>query len=195
MRCLPQRTTHARWIGTVLERTRTETIWLLDTDVVLWNKVEDLRFDAAIAGRRMPRFYCPYSRCWTETRLHTCLMFVDVARVRRELEERRRTFPDDFGSNRLVDPIQSYFAVSPSGERVYFDTCAQLSYQVSTQDFNEAHNRMFDHMNCGTYADVVEEAFPGLLETHRQIYANPILLRGTWIRQREFFRKLRLLRG
>jgi hypothetical protein len=183
---------HQAWVGQVISRHgigegRNNPMWLVDTDVAFWSQVEHWKFDTAIAGRQMPEFYDAYTRCVTAPRIHTCLLRVNPGMVSDELAKRRRSFNDDFGHNRLVDPYASFFCVMPDGRRVYYDTAAMLSYQVSATPFSDEQNEAFDHMNCGTYADVVEPVYRGILSSHQAVYSNRELLRGSWAKQRGLF--------
>lgn len=184
------RTTHVKWIEALFQA-ETVPFYLLDTDVAFWSKVEHWQFDTAIAGRRMPQFFDLYTRCVTMTRLHTCLMYVNPAKVKAEVARCKESFVSDFGDNSLINLFKSFFCITPDGQRTYYDTAAMLSYHVSATDFNDEHNAAFDHLNCGSYADVVDPVYRGLLDSHRKVYCDPHLLRGAWTRQKNFFESLR----
>lgn len=186
-----KRTGHYQWIEALMEDQRDQSpFYLLDTDVVFWNKVEDWEFTTAIAGRAMPEFFDRHTKCMTAPRIHTCLMYVNPQMLHDELDKLWASFPEDFGGNDLVNPYKSFFCIDPRGRRIYYDTAAMLSYMVSKTEFTDNQNRRFDHMNCGTYADVVEPVYPGIIETHRKIYKDPSLLSGAWDRQKRFFQTI-----
>ena len=190
---LPTRLNHWEWIkGLVMNPANVEPIWLCDTDMAFWAPVEEWEwYDCAIAGRRMPKFYDAYSKCLTLPRLHTCLMWIDPAQVRMELEEQAKSFDLPVFGNEMADPFKSFFCFDPDGRRLFFDTCSILAYAVRRHEFTAEENACFDHLHCGTYVDVMETAYPGIGKGHRTFLEHPSLLRGKWPEQESFFKSLK----
>lgn len=180
-------TPHAAWIEGLLNN-QTEPFWIVDTDVIFWKSIEDLKFDTAMAGRHIPRFWDLYTKCITEPRIHTSLMYVNPSLVKRDLETFKSTFPSDTDFNPLVNMVRPFFHRAPIGNGIFYDCCAMLSYHVSTTRFNEEQLGHFDHLNCGTYADIVEpHGHAGIVERQKAICENPELARGLWKEQEKYY--------
>lgn len=165
-----------------------EPFWFCDTDIFFWDNMERLAFSTALAGRRIPKFQDPYTRCETQTRLHTSLMYVNPEMARKEVSGYLDGFPAETPYNPLVSMVRPFFHRTPEGRDVFYDCCAMLSYHVSTMDFNEDILNCYDHLNCGTFSDILEKrGFDGMVERQRGMCKNPELARGLWRKQEEWY--------
>jgi hypothetical protein len=75
-------------------RTEQKPFFYCDTDVFFWDSIENHlpEFEeASLAGRYIPKFFDRFTRCVTMPRLHSCLLYVNPLRVRREIEEHHRS--------------------------------------------------------------------------------------------------------
>jgi hypothetical protein len=182
---------HANWVEWVLQIN--EPCFILDTDVVFWSNFERWNFeDVAMAGRKMPRFFDPYSKSWSQPRLHTSLCYLNPERIKADLEQHK--FPaDDPFKTPLADLVKAFWFVNESGQRVFYDTAALLSYHVSTRAFNEEQLDCFDHLHGGTYVDLIAPHYSQdnrLVDRYKAVWDNPALARGLWRKHDQLFAKL-----
>lgn len=190
--------THHEWIkrlvNTSLATDGGETpFFICDTDVIFWKSMEKFKFgDAAIAGRKMPRFKCEFTRCITQPRLHTSLLYINAKRIQQELATYTQAVPPTIISP-LVDMFAPFYFQKSKGDRfepgesIFYDTCGMLFNHVSHTAFEDKHLNCYDHLHCATYTDLAEQrGHPGITERHKEIYANPTKAKGIWRQQEKY---------
>jgi hypothetical protein len=176
--------------SSILASDQDEPFWLCDTDIVFWDSMEQFEFETAMAGRHIPKFFDTYTKCITMPRLHTSLLYIDPAKVRREMDMLLENFPRETPHNPMVNPVFPFFMPSPEGKDEYFfyDLCAPMSYMLSQTRFTEKHLDCFDHANCGTFADLLEpHGHEGMVARQKAMFANPETMRGLWKEQDKYF--------
>lgn len=191
------RVVHHDWIEQLLIDAR-EPFWICDTDVLFWQQVDGWRFNGPMAGRYVPQWNDPYSRCIQRGRLHTSLMWLHPARIKGAVAEYNEGFPQTpFGHERMmVRPFQ-YAQRTRDGRRQDFfcDTMGGLYHAIGGDWFSEEQLDAYDHLNCGTWVDEMAPAVADLVgdlkAQHDAIYARPDLARGAWRRQQAFYERLK----
>lgn len=181
-------TIHHEWIESLLA-TENEPFYICDTDVVFWKSFEGFTWPTALAGRFVPQFYDEFTNCITRARLHGSLLYIDPAMVKAGVSTWLSQFPKtDFNPPaNLIHPL-----VIPSGSESYFhDTCCLLYQAIGGSEFNEAHLDCYDHLNCGTISDLVAPHVTDLRmrEAHFAVFENPLLAKGVWTSQDEYYRR------
>ncbi len=179
---------HGGWMRQVVDEA-TGPVVFLDTDVVFWAAVEGWQFETGLAGRYIRRFRCPFTRCVTEPRLHTSLLFVDPERLRAELAAHQLSFHE----SRFNPRADLWRAVTvPERTRAgvvnHFHDTACLAYQaVGGTSFTEDQLGAYDHLHAGTWADELDPAVPGLLAGHAAVWQDRNAARGLWRQQNDWF--------
>lgn len=152
---------------------------LLDSDVIFWSECESFQPSENVAGRWIPGHFCSYTRSWTVQRVHPSFLWIkSVEKLRSDI---LTTNPNNSRFTHY-DPIAPV-TVRSLGEGFYFyDTLANLP--VPIQHFDADMLDRYDHLFCGSFVNLVS---PELLATHKAIYANPLLAKGIWRKQDEYF--------
>ena len=179
-------TIHHEWVAGLLESQR-EPFIILDTDVVFWQSVEGFDYsDCALSGRLAPEFYDLFTRCVTRPRLHGSFLYLDPARIREQVSRFKAGFPDT-PFNPMANLI--YPLMVPGRPHSFFhDTCCLLYQAIGGQAFTPEQLDCYDHLNCGTIADLVEpHGHVGMVERQKAIYADPSRVRGIWRQQNEYY--------
>jgi hypothetical protein len=167
--------------------TETEPFVLCDTDMVFWDSIEGWKFEAPLAGRYIPEFFCPVTNCVTLPRLHTCLLFVDPVKTRAAIADYMEGYPKT-PFNPHVDMISPMVFPLRDGDRIrgVFLDCGAVLYQaIGGTDFTPEQNAAFEHLNCGTWSDLVGDKIKLLRSVHFGIFENPRLARGLWEKQQK----------
>lgn len=155
---------------------------IVDPDVVFWACVEDLKFDALIAGRKIPDLVRYGVR--SLARLHPSMIFVpDAEKLQEEISRR---------SIRGLNTIGQYSA-HIAGKKLFWDTLAPI-YQMMPDlchEFDENELDRYDHLFYGSHLPVIEPglADDGLTLSHHVSAAKGDLdsLRGIWRAQEKWF--------
>lgn len=188
------KTVHHDWIEKLIQG-ETEPFFICDTDVIFWKRfpVEDFK-GHHLAGRFIPRHHCEFMRCATLERLHTSLMYIDPVEIRKRIEKYHSEFPETpFGNTRpnLIEgrifPFPGKFDHSVN---YFHDTCSQLYHAVGGTAFTEAHLDCYDHLNCGTYSDLISNDAKSIRMMRRnndRLMKNPELARGLWREQDNYY--------
>lgn len=187
--------THHEWIDSLI-KSQSEPFWIVDTDVVFLDNVEefDAEFSGApISGRAIPRFECPYIGMGTHSRPHTSLMRIDPLIVRSRVEEfQSRLTKTPFGScdlpiGKLVAPDISFGPIKES----FHDCCSKLARVTGFNAFGENLLDRYAHLNCGTYSDLVDPTGEFTKRNQQRMDGAPHLLRGLWREQEKWYQDRR----
>ena len=187
-------TVHDAWIENLILRSF-EPFWICDTDVVFWEKVEHwfgaqpstLNPQPLYAGRHEPEFHEPYTDTVHVERLHTCLMYLDPARIRAAMHAWMRRIPEPWCHTAQFPLLRMHFIPRTQRLVLCYDTLAGLYQAAPGQSFTEEQNLCFDHLAAATYADKVQLPGVDLPAVHREIYARPELARGLQRGQENYY--------
>ncbi len=181
-------TSHDAWIETMVNRWN-EPLWICDTDMVFFHQVEAGPGQEAFgAGLFMGRHEPEFDEEWTGTRhmerLHTCLMWFNPVALRMAIRSWMARIPDPWRMSAQFPlfrqnfiPVRWWFNGQP--ETWFYDTCAGLYHALGGTPFSEEQNAAFEHLHCGTYADVMNaESLRDLPAVHAAVYQNPQSARG-----------------
>lgn len=187
------RTIHHEWILRLLD-TETEPFYICDTDVVFWESVEGWNHgDAPIAGRYTPQFFDHFTKCVTRPRLHTCLMYFNPGIIRQLAEKYLTQFSDTQFQPRpnLIYPMFHPVRQGSDIRNYFYDTTSMLFHAIGGRLFDERQNLAFDHLQYGTFSDLVAGKYPNgnIVEFHAAVLDNPKLLKGQWKRDLEYYRQ------
>lgn len=188
--CCETATIHHDWINERLVIGQ-EPFWLVDTDVIFYQSVENWRFgESPLAGFRVPEFSDSFSGCITRSRLHTSLLYVNPVEVRRRLVqawEGAEETPFTPRAN-LIDPL----VVMHKQQRYFYDTCSLLYHAVGGTAFTDEQKDAYCHMHFGSISDVVLPRLPELerkvmLMRRDAILRHPVLGKGAWREQDAYY--------
>lgn len=176
---------HDEWIDKLIKEEKSP-FWIVDTDVVFFDNMEKYQFCKSIAGIYIPKFCDPYTKYLTFNKLHTCVMYIDPVKVKGELNINRGIF---FAPTINEPPISARRKLIRVNEWTYHhDTMSEVCHTVGGSKFTDEMKDCFGHINCGTYADLVDKKIPGYLTRCHHLADNPELLRGSWKNDVEFYR-------
>ena len=188
-----QPVTHDGWIEEIV-RTGLEPGWVCDTDVVFF---EPMRAPEApwttLAGRLQPAFEDEYTRSMHVARLEPAVMWLNPPEIRAAMRQWMGQIPAPCGGAEHLF-IRQHFVPRRRQWPLFYDTCAGLWQAGIGVAFDDEQNRAFEHLHCGTYADLVSPTLqqmgkgPSLEQVHQAIYALPARARGLWQAQQQFYR-------
>lgn len=182
-----------------------QPFFFCDSDIIFWESIEARVREfgrACMAGRFIPQFYDRFTNAITLARVHSCLVYVDPYRARREIAQYYETLPpESIWTKRpdLVRPLlisrreknrDGYFV-----RKTYFYDVWAMAYHAlpGVTQFSEELDACFDHLNCGTVAAAIGPAYGvDLVERHRRAMQNPETMRGAWRRQRAHYESARV---
>jgi len=177
-------TIHHEWIRYLLNH-EPELFVICDTDIVFHASVEqsfEWECPLPLFGRFIPKFLCPLSGAVTNERLHTSLMLIDprkfndlAERVRYELNPQHPFAPPID----LVAPL--HYALNT--ELYFHDTLSQAYHIIGGLRFGENLLDRYDHINAGTYLDILNEKIPGSRARQENYLKHPEQARGLWKEQ------------
>jgi len=203
------RLSHDAWIEALVNN-QSYPFWICDTDVVFFDKVESWFeppgggiaapdvFGRPVAGRAPAMSYAGrfepwFVEQWTKAervaRLHTALMYIDPIRVRMAIREWMGKFPMLFHTAQM-NLIRQHFVPVLDGHPLFYDTMAGLFQAGYGTPFSITQNCAFEHLHCGTYADVISRAAPSLADlqkVHKEIYQDPARARGLQEKQARYY--------
>lgn len=186
---LEKEVVHGAWIKDKVEN-NIDPFWICDTDVVFFGSMEKLKLEAfSIAGEYVPRFRCPVTRCCTEERLHTGLMYINPFYLCNEILD----FQEKYNSIKFTPCADLFLAsVEPyMGEPVFFDTCSKLYHATfGTYEFKKRDLKKFIHLQCGTWIDIVSDVFPGMKDVHKLALSSPEMVKGLRDVYQKFYRSM-----
>ena len=183
-------------------RSEPEPFFFCDTDVIFWESIEARlpEFEkAAFAGRYIPKFFDRFTRCTTMPRLHNCLLYVNPARARREIDDYYKSLgPESFYTPRpdLLRPTFVAIKEEQGGHPVrtsyFYDTLGMAYHALPGMlHFSDAANACFDHLGCGSVAHFVGPEYGlDLVARHHAAMREPQKLKGLWLKQREAYENM-----
>jgi len=181
-------TVHDVWLENLIARS-TAPFWILDTDVVFHSNAEDFALgDCVFAGRLEPEFDDEFTRCRHVERLHTCVMYLDPARVRAASVAVMDKFPDPFRVTCEHPLLRMTRVPVRRGQSLCYDTTAGLWQAGYGTPFTPKQNDAFSHIHCGTYIDLIKvDSLADLKAAHAMVYADPQRSRGMLAVQTKFY--------
>lgn len=179
-------TIHHDWIRNLIA-SESEPFFICDTDIVFFNSVEEWQSEGPIAGEFVPAFFEKFTGCLIQSRLHTALLYIDPVKVRKCVETWNALVPETQFTPRinLVNPVVMPVPFGPIP--MFFDTCSLLYHAIGGQKFTEDQLSAFEHLNCGTWVDMIEHVYPGMRKVHQEIYEDPRRSFGLRKIQRKFY--------
>jgi len=183
-------TIHHAWVEHLAGQ-ELENFVICDTDLIFWEAVEGWKFNRALAGRFIPRFFNEYSNCWDQQRLHTCLLFIQPRALADEARAYNGQFPNHVflpGCN-LFYPLRVPLAY---GVNIFFDTTSALFHAIGGVPFTEGQNAAFDHLGFGTISDLVLPHLTDgeqLAANRAAVLANVTLAKGAWKAELAYYEK------
>jgi hypothetical protein len=180
---------HDGWIEGLVQGMQ-EPFWICDTDMVFFDRVEDW-FDSdervVFAGRYEPAFAEEWTKTQRAARLHTALMYFNPSLTRQAMRSWMCRIPRPWRDSAVFPLIKQAF-IPTAGKTMFFDSCAGLYQACGGTRFTEEQDNAFEHLHCGTYADLITPHLSvNLIEAHRLVYANPALAKGIRERQNEYY--------
>lgn len=181
---------HDEWINNLIEIEK-EPFWIVDTDVVFFNNMENFNFGfhSIIDGIYCPRFRDQFTKYLTFQKLHTCVMRINPNRIK-ERAYKEEVFFAPSNIEPTITARRKLFNIN-NDRRTYIyhhDTMSELYHTLGGDKFTDEMKYCFGHINCGTYADLVDKKIPDYLARCHQLADNPELLRGSWKNDEEFYR-------
>jgi hypothetical protein len=151
--------------------------------------VEDWKFEGPMAGRRIPEWDDEFSHSITRSRLHTSLMWMDPAAIITAINHYDSPVPDTpfTPCSNLFHPLVLPF----NRQRYFYDTCAQLYHAIGGDSFSDQQLDAFDHFNFGTIPDIVIPHLKNadqMLQFRIGCISNPMLFKGCWRMQEEYYK-------
>ena len=181
---------HGEWMRGIVESADSPIVFV-DTDMVFHAPVEGWDFQTGLAGRYLRRYLCPYTRCVTEPRLHTSLLFVEPRLLANELFMLRARFHES-RFNPLVD-LWSAVTIperTRAGVVNHFHDTACLAYQaVGGTVFTPEQLDAYDHLFAGTYLNDLAPSLSdcNLPALHAAAHRDPASIRGAWRSQNDWY--------
>lgn len=191
------RTVHDRWLEHIVLH-EDEPLWICDTDVVFWDKVEDwfattvadpLKY-CSLSGRLEPSYFEQWTFSMSVERLHTCLMYVNPRNLRLEIGRVVDSVPKPFGATAHHALIRQHFIPRRGAMPMFYDTTAGLWQAGIGMPFNDRMNEAFDHLHGGTFVDLIAPHLTGgagLAHCHVAVYENLEAARGMYARQKQWY--------
>lgn len=180
---------HDGWIRNRIA-TQYEPFWICDTDLVFWKEFFHAPDGHALAGVKTPSFSEPFTGSRYRERLHTCLMRIDPIEFKTCVREYLESFPKEPFRPRF-DPVHQQWQPERVNGNVihhFYDTLAMAWHAFGGQEFTPDQLRMFSHLNCATYVDLVAPSLDfDIMKAHKAIYKDPSKARGSWDLQFKWF--------
>lgn len=177
---------HWQWIENLIEN-QPGPLVICDTDVIFHADVsEAFSFPVALAGRAVPRFRCPITGCITRERLHTALMWIDPVRYRDGVAKLKVNLSHPFGMRFDMELIRP--RIYPEHLEFYLhDTLGAAYHALGGSSFSDFILDRYDHLNAGTYLDLLDEKIPGSRARQEVMIDHPELARGLWRQQQKWY--------
>lgn len=157
----------------------------VDTDVVFWKSVEGWEFDTGLAGRLLPRYNCPHTRCITEPRLHPSFLHLRYDQFVLEAGL-ALTKINETRYNPVAGP---WMALTIPGHPPYFFDTGSIAYRVcGGTAYTPDQLDCYDHLFAGSFVDELSPSVGGwLIGDHRKAWKDPESIRGAWRQQDRWF--------
>lgn len=181
------RISHDAWIEQLIYAAE-QPFWVCDTDLVFFDNMEADK-SGLFAGRYEPEFVEEWTRCVKPARIHPCCMWINASALRQAIRAFMCQIPRPWRDTANFPLIRQTFVPRAGKLPLFFDTCAGLFSAVGGTTFTDQQNDCFEHLHCGTYADLVSPhlSVENLLASHAAICANPMLARGIRKKQDEYY--------
>jgi len=175
-------TTHDAWIESLIMR-GASPFWVCDTDIAFWDSMQHLcHFDdtVTVAGRYEPAYSEEWSGTTKPARLHASLLYINPSATRQAIRAWMCRIPMPWRGTAEFPLIRQAFIPQSDGSIRFYDTCAGLFAAIGGTPFTEVQNCAFDHLQCGTYSDLVSPhlSCDNLEQRHRAIFADITLAKG-----------------
>lgn len=176
---------HDEWIQQLIE-TEVNPFWIVDTDVVFFDNMETEYYtNSAMAGTFIPKFRDPYTQYLTVQKLHTCVMTINPRVIKESLKPKSVFYAPD----QTEPPITARRKLFKFGHSMlHHDTMSEIYHSLGGEEFQESTKNKFGHINCGTYADRIDNYIPGYLARCHKLADNPRLLKGIWRDDEAFYK-------
>jgi len=180
-------TIHHKWLESLCHF-ETNKFVISDTDMIYYQSVEDWEFDTALAGWRIPEWDDEFSKCYTRSRLHTSLLFIDPEKVREKIGEWIEGI-----THTPFTPFTNLFypVVFPlKGKNYFHDTCSLLYHAIGGTAFTDKQLNSYFHANFGTISDIVLPNLSNgdeMAKERERILNNPEIGYGRWRESEEYF--------
>lgn len=180
---------HHLWAESLVKN-QTEPFWIVDTDMIFFNSMEDQKFDLPLAGYRIPEWRDSFSGCVTRARLHTSLLYVDPVKVMAKVY----VYESKIANTEFTPKVNLFhpLVVPLKKEKYFYDTCSMLYHAVGGESFTDQQKSRYFHFHWGTIPDVVIPRIPSheayVMTVNRGVILNnPELGRGRWREQEQYF--------
>jgi hypothetical protein len=180
-------TIHHTWIESLLQ-SESDPFWILDTDVIFYESIEEVGVSDALVGCRIPEWQDEFSGAITRPRLHPSLLYINPTLVRAKLAKFLSVLPDTPFTPpcNFINPL-----CLPLDGRMYFhDTMSLLYHAIGGRAFTADERDKFFHFNFGSIPDIVlprlKDAEP-MTAARKAVMDNPELGRGAWRAQDEYY--------
>lgn len=163
---------HDAWIEKLI-LDGNEPFWVCDTDMVFFGPVPDPKPGTVFSGRFEPEFLEEWTGTRHMARLHTCLMYFEPRLLRPAMRAWLAQFPAPWGMSAQVHLVRQNFVPLAGSVPLFYDTCAGLWHaNVGGVRFDAETDGTFEHLHCGTYADLVSrcQGLADLATVHKTIY-------------------------
>lgn len=184
------KTAHGEWIEQLVAHER-NPFWIVDTDIVFFDKVEDwftgAENDILFSGRLEPEFWEEWTKTQHVARLHPSLMWLNPQALRAQL----RGWPKADGMMSSVETNPFRWHMVPYrklGEvtNYFHDTCAGLYHAHGGTKFHDFQNAAFEHLFCGSYLHLMPN-HADKIALHDAIFMRPSLAKGLWVEQQKWY--------
>lgn len=147
-----EETIHHKWVEYLIEEADMP-FWICDTDMIFYSKVEDWRFETALAGYRIPEFKDDFTVAVTRSRLHTSLLYIDPLKLKKEVENFKAPYPITV----FNPPVNLFYPITyPLNGTVYFhDTMSFVYHAIGGTEFTPKQKDAYFHFFFGTFSDLV----------------------------------------
>lgn len=185
LRCMVNRTFNHEIISSVLRSSTNDEVVFLDSDIVFHESVEKFNPTSLLSGRLLLTYKCPYTGLVNTPRLHPSFLWIkSIKQIKFLLRDKLNSpfVPKDY--------IKPVVVMGNNGQELFFDTCSNLFLKIGGETFTEEMLNKYDHLFCSTFVDEVSKNTPllkSLSKNHKIIYNNPILSKGMWKQQQQYF--------
>jgi hypothetical protein len=178
---------HAQFLNHFINESE-GTLVFLDPDIILWENIEEWKMECLIAGRFIPEYYDPLSKCINLPRLHTSFLYIpDAAKLKNELTKiEDEKFEADFFKPYMFFYEDNWYRL---------DTAANLYSALGdkTFSFTEKELNAYDHIFCGCHVDLIENLLGDysvrMKEVHQLAQTDYMQLKGIYKEQDLFFQQ------
>lgn len=183
---------HDEWVEKLFHSQKVP-FWICDTDIAFFDSIEGHDLKGNFAGRYVPDFDDEWTGTRHAERLHTCLMWFDPKTAAHAMWAWACKLPESWMAPKLEFFRQAYWP-QRDGKTLFHDTTAGLFHTIGGTCFREELNDKFEHLNCGTYSDLVAPSLkdaPDFASAHAAMPDHPELTRGIRRQQTAYYERRR----